>query len=964
MISGPKGSGKSTFARMLVNAMLTRSGPASQTNKPVPTDGVAFLDVDPGQPEFSPPGELSLVHLRSCYFGPPFTHPLIAAGSGNHLVRAHHVGVLSPKEDPKYYMSCAVNLLKTYQQLLVRYPSCPLIVNCAGWVQGTGLELLLDLIKTQYFSDVVYTSTRGPQEVVESLTKAANGVSGSIHLLTSQDSSVTTRTSADLRAMQTISYFHLDEPEVGNLRWASTPVTHQVPLVVHWSGDKQALFAVMALDDFDPDTLFTILNGCVVGLVAIEDDQALLDCRASGKERQRLQQDDDEHLEALVQDSETVPPQPNPFVVARVDCTSDSDSDNRSSGDYHRVPGRTESSTRHLMHPCISRNSEDMPYIKSKGGRKRLDPALSHCLGQALVRGIDLRARCFHLLTPVPSATLQRLHQRRTKIVLVRGKLDTPKWAFQEEYENGAAFRRKLRKENPDAADHVDAEDLRQWADRTPYISGVNEPRIQSASAKVWKVRRDLKPRNKSTLGGKSSLNQARAFLANGGDGDSSRIAPKQAVWQWLTLRASFQISLAHFCENDGPTSIVCTQVLPVSCPCSSLASVSSSIGDLGAPALPHPVTFQRSGNKRSSSTGPDSRDLDEALAEHAHAALHLQHHPVSQDDRPRSQSSDSQRRRAYKVLGDDGGCASCTMSIPEKIRSKLPSGAPGSPGPNGKSKDSSPVLRSREAVHACGSDHSDSGTDEDLSPHQSSPDTWASDTSMSSCHTHTLEFVTTSKPMRPNTYSILRRASIRTLSCEQLPRGLTAGRLFFGDPVAGYVIAYKFRLTDAYARGRQRHYALLALAGYDPGRAFKATSTIWRSFERIATRIIHNSEKTQRNSQSPTNEKQKAVPISSFLTQRTMDPDGFPRRGGAVMRPRGLAEIVGNDLFFAELHRSFVGLLQCLGRQLGGLAVEPPTDEEDMESSRGSYDGRESHRYEEMGQLKRESLRTTRVTA
>ena len=431
--------------------------------------------------------------------------------------------------------------------------------------------------------------------------------------------------------------------------------------------------------------------------------------------------------------------------------------------------------------------------------------------------------------------------------------------------------------------------------------------------------------------------------------------------------RVFFQISLAHFCENDGPTSIVCTQVLPVSCPCSSLASVSSSIGDLGAPALTHPVSFQRSGNKRSSSTGPDSRDLDEALADHTHAALHLQPHAVVQDDRPRSQSSDSQRRRrAYKVLGDDGGCASCTMSIPEEVRSKLPSGAPGSPEPNGKSKNSSPVLRSREAVHACGSEHSDSGTDEDLSPHQSSPETWASDTSMSSCHTHTLEFVTTSKPMRPNTYSILRRASIRTLSCEQLPRGLTAGRLFFGDPVAGYVIAYKFRLTDVHARGRQRHYALLALAGYDPGRAFKATSTIWRSFERIATSIISNSEKTQRNGQSPptTNEKQKPVPISSFLTQRTMDPDGFPRRGGATLRPRGLAEMVGNDLFFAELHRSFVALLQCLGRQLGGLAVEPPPDEEEMENSGSSYDGRESDRYEEMEQLKRESARTTRVTA
>ena len=507
MISGPKGSGKSTFARMLVNAMLTRSASVLQVSKPMLTDGVAFLDLDPGQPEFSPPGDLSLIHLRSCYFGPPFTHPLIAAGSGNRLVRAHHVGVLSPKEETEHYVTCAADLLKTYQELLVRYPSCPLVANCAGWVQGAGLVALLDLIETRCFSDIVYTSTHGPQEVVESLAKAADKVGSSVHFLTSQDSGIATRTSADLRTMQMISYFHLGKSEAGNLRWVSTPVTQQVPLVVHWSGDKQALLAVVALEDFDPETLFAMLNGSVVGLVAIEHDEALLGCTASEGERQSIQQNDDENMEDMEQDSETALPQPNSFTTARVDCTSDSDSDkestpsssalkgNRPPSVYNRVPHRTEPSNRHFVHPCVSRNSEDIPYITSEGGRKRLDPSRSHSLGQALVRGIDLRARCFHLVTPIPSATLQRLQDQRRKIVMVRGKLDTPKWASKEEYEKGATFRRKLRTKNAEAADHVDAEDMRQWADRTPYVSGVKEPRMQSASAKVWKVRRDLKPR-------------------------------------------------------------------------------------------------------------------------------------------------------------------------------------------------------------------------------------------------------------------------------------------------------------------------------------------------------------------------------------------------------------------------------------------------------------------------------------
>ncbi|KAG7006118.1 hypothetical protein G7Y79_00016g041030 [Physcia stellaris] len=155
---------------------------------------------------------------------------------------------------------------------------------------------------------------------------------------------------------------------------------------------------------------------------------------------------------------------------------------------------------------------------------------------------------------------------------------------------------------------------------------------------------------------------------------------------------------------------------------------------------------------------------------------------------------------------------------------------------------------------------------EEEMTSQRGSPGSFAADTAPSSCHSHTLEFVTTSKPMKPNTYSLLRRASIRTLSCEQLPRGLTAGRIFFEDPAVGYTIAYKFQLVDPYARGHQRHYALLALAGHDPGRAFKATTIVWRAFE--------------------------------------------------------------------QLHRSFVALLQCLGRQFGGVVVEPPMSDQELEES------------------------------
>lgn len=511
MICGPKGSGKSTFGRMLVNAMITRPASVSHKRSNTQTDGVAFLDLDPGQPEFSPPGELSLIHLRSCNLGPPFTHPAIAADNGDRLVRAHHYGALSPKNDPEYYIKCARDLFNQYQELLVHFPSCPLVVNSAGWVQGSGLEVLLEIIKLRRISDIVYTSTRGPREVVESLAEAADKVHIPMHYLTSQGSEIATRTAADFRVMQTLSYFHLSGSEAGNLRWDSDPISEQIPLVVHWAGDKQALFAVMFLSsELDPETMFIALNGCTVGLVVIEDDQAIPDDSRPGVSDNAYEDYDAHSTVDVGTGDEVTQSQRETYNAPRVNSMSGNDSDSESPADAQSVLGSERPSehtpgihpiedhpTNHLSHPCIARNTSDIPYI-SAGASKRfsspLDPAKSYSLGQAIVRGIDPKNKSFHLLTPIPSATLIDLHRQKQKIVLVRGRLDMPTWANREGWEKGAALRRRIREQDPEAADRFDAQDAREWAERTPHVSALHE-RVKSVSAKVWRVRRDIKMR-------------------------------------------------------------------------------------------------------------------------------------------------------------------------------------------------------------------------------------------------------------------------------------------------------------------------------------------------------------------------------------------------------------------------------------------------------------------------------------
>lgn len=179
-----------------------------------------------------------------------------------------------------------------------------------------------------------------------------------------------------------------------------------------------------------------------------------------------------------------------------------------------------------------------------------------------------------------------------------------------------------------------------------------------------------------------------------------------------------------------------------------------------------------------------------------------------------------------------------------------------------------------------------------------------------------------------------------------------------FGDPVAGNTIAYVFRLQDPRSRGARRTYALIAMTGRNDRRAPKAFVPILEVFERTANRIVAMANNTleRENAVSqhlarpmtalsatpPTSNaalsipqtfkpspKEKAsfvassssrniTPVSSFLSAKRLDPDGFPRVSRDVMKAKSLNEIVGQDTFFLELHTLFCSLLHSLIMQFG----------------------------------------------
>ncbi|CAL5045617.1 unnamed protein product [Urochloa decumbens] len=130
VVCGPKNSGKSTFSRILLNALLPRHGK------------VGYLDTDVGQPEFAPPGCLSFHVVDEAITD--LLNPNLREAE-----RCCFFGDTSSKRDPEAYLNC---LFQLYDYFVGKYrcnekEMLPLIVNTPGWVKGAGFDMLVEMLR-------------------------------------------------------------------------------------------------------------------------------------------------------------------------------------------------------------------------------------------------------------------------------------------------------------------------------------------------------------------------------------------------------------------------------------------------------------------------------------------------------------------------------------------------------------------------------------------------------------------------------------------------------------------------------------------------------------------------------------------------------------------------------------------------------------------------------------------------
>ncbi|KAI1385814.1 uncharacterized protein F4822DRAFT_355396 [Hypoxylon trugodes] len=459
MITGPKSSGKSTFGKILANRLATEKSSGSKQHT---YRGVAVLDIDPGQPEYCVAGQIALVFLTEPVFGPSFCRPLPSLEF--EIIRSHALASISPASDPELYLEAAMDLMTHYRNALGRYP---LIINTPGWIQGTGLDLLTSLITNLRPTEVVYMSESGPAEAVEALQESCKVTRFST--LPSQSSQLTSRTAAQLRSMQTMSYFHAKPREASNDRVQfernPRPLTAIPPWLVSYRGPNRGIFGIMCYDYQAPlDLLADAINGTILAVVGVESLKAL----RYSEERIKLCND----ATANMMD---------------IDDAND-ESQNTAILSFQDLAGKK-----------ITETPEGIPFIDTTDGTT-LDPRYSHSLGLVLVRGIDVENGLLQLLTPLTGETIEEVTSKGGEIVLVSGKFDAPSWAYTEELyyqshgevDEGADLDEAQEGTSEGSDDENDNYAVRADATTVPWVEILHGNQKRGAGSKVWRVRRDL----------------------------------------------------------------------------------------------------------------------------------------------------------------------------------------------------------------------------------------------------------------------------------------------------------------------------------------------------------------------------------------------------------------------------------------------------------------------------------------
>ncbi|ERF74109.1 hypothetical protein EPUS_06378 [Endocarpon pusillum Z07020] len=272
LVTGAKGTGKSTLCRVFINTLLTMSIPGSTVPTKAFPDGVLFLDIDPGQPELSAPGIIYLAHVHVPLLGPSFTNLVIPDSTENIMLRMHYLGAYTPRESPSHYQDCVSDLLRLYRG----YPNFPLIINTCGWNTGAGKHVLLSTVREIVLTDIIYIGDTRNATLQELMESDAGGEHKALTPLLAEANRTPLKSGKDFREMQLQAYLHALGVVNGRVLFDQIPLTTIRDGLPANAGVSYKLSMIVMLDQsVKPEYLVTAVDGSVAAIVVIKHGSPL-----------------------------------------------------------------------------------------------------------------------------------------------------------------------------------------------------------------------------------------------------------------------------------------------------------------------------------------------------------------------------------------------------------------------------------------------------------------------------------------------------------------------------------------------------------------------------------------------------------------------------------------------------------------------------------------------------------------
>ncbi|ODV81180.1 uncharacterized protein CANTADRAFT_30064, partial [Suhomyces tanzawaensis NRRL Y-17324] len=263
MVIGNKNTGKSTYSKSLLNELLLTD-----------SKQISYLDLDPGQSEFSAPLTLSLTDASSTNWGlniPNSSISLDRTGSTSHFY-----GFTSPIHLPNTYLRILKELFNKYQR--TKSQGKHLIINTPGWIKGYGKELLSSI--TDFIvPDFLFLLSSNPDIGQGENLDILNGLTYKRLLIIRSMTKESKFSAASLRDFNKLVYFHQRERSGFDFNehfLTSSPYKlsyHTFP-----SDSYPGISAVSFLNsnagyDFEIEDLPLMLESSIVGIYFIENSQ-------------------------------------------------------------------------------------------------------------------------------------------------------------------------------------------------------------------------------------------------------------------------------------------------------------------------------------------------------------------------------------------------------------------------------------------------------------------------------------------------------------------------------------------------------------------------------------------------------------------------------------------------------------------------------------------------------------------